>query len=181
MTTPNQPMSQLWPLTVTVPAGTPATSPLIVPWPLVDANLDFIDIIVPDGHNGLTGVAVYWSGTQIVPWGTESWIVANNEKIHTPTNTYITVSGLSVYAYNTGVFPHSFYLRAHVTYTTNPVVGMEGPIGTTAEIGSPGAVYNESISPAGIGSASIGLQSESPAFLTEGEESSLTALPETVS
>jgi len=181
MTAPNQPMSQLWPLTVTVPPNTPENNPLIVPWPLTDANLDWIDIIVPDGHNGLTGVAVYWSGTQIIPWGTASWIVANDEKIHTPTNTYITISGLAVYAYNLGTFEHSFYLRGHVTYTTTPVVTQAGTVGASIQNAPEGATYDESLTPLGLTgtSAELGLTGTIPEEPTGAE--SLSALPETVS
>jgi hypothetical protein len=180
VSTPNQPMSQLWPLTVTVPPGTTLENPLIVPWSLADANLDFIDIIVPDGHSGLTGVAVYWSGTQVVPWGTGTWLVANDEKIHTPVGSYITISGLSVYAYNTGQFEHSFYLRAHVTYTTTPVVQESGTIGASTQEAPEGAEFDESLTPAGLDSnldESGESEIESSPSPVSGD---LTALPESI-
>jgi hypothetical protein len=174
-------MSQLWPLTVTVAANTPIDTPTIVPWPLADANLDFIDIIVPDGHSGQTGVAVFWSGTQIVPWGNDTWIVANDEKIHVPVNSYITISGLSVYAYNLGQFEHSFYLRAHVTYTTSPVVTQEGSIGTSEVLGTAGSIYDESLTPDGLTGTADVVTSNEQFEPTGGETGSLTELPESVS
>jgi hypothetical protein len=180
VSTPNQPMSQLWPLTVTVPAGTAIDDPLIVPWPLADANLDFIDIIIPDGHSGLTGIAVYWSGTQVLPWGTDTWIVANDEKVHTPIGSYITISGLSVYAYNTGQFDHSFYLRAHVTYTTTPVVQESGTIGASIQQAPEGAEFDESLTPAGLDS---NLDESGEAEIESSESpisGDLTALPESI-
>jgi hypothetical protein len=180
MSQPNQPMDQLWPLTVTVPAGTAEDNPLIVPWPLVDANLDFIDIIIPDGHSGQTGIAVYWSGTQILPWGTDTWIVANDEKVHTPINSYITVSGLSVYAYNVGQFEHSFYLRAHITYTTTPVVSEEGTIGASTANAPEDAIYDESLTPTGLTGSSAEEGTESTESFNSAGESDLTALPESV-
>jgi hypothetical protein len=181
MSTPNQPMSQLWPLTVTVPAGTTADDPQITSWPLADANLDFIDIIIPDGHSGLTGIAVYWSGTQVLPWGTNSWIVANDEKVHTPIDSYITVSGLSVYAYNTGQFPHSFYLRAHVTYTTTPVVQEAGTIGANIQSAPAGATYDESLTPTGLDNNLD--ESGEAAIESSGEpiQGDITSLPESIS
>ena len=181
MTTPQTPMDQLWPLTVTVPAGTPPTAPLIVPWPLIDANLDYIDIIVPDGHSGQTGIAVYWSGTQILPWGTNSWIIANNEKIHTPITTYITIGGLEIYAYNTGQFDHSFYLRGHITYTTAPTVTAEGTIGTSQVLSSVDSSYDESLTPTGISALASPEESTSGESLEDETSGSISGLPESVS
>jgi len=173
-------MSQLWPLTVTVPPNTPATAPLITPWALADANLDYIEIIVPDGNSGTAGIAVYWSGTQIIPWGTDSWLITNNEKIHIPVGSYITISGLAVWAYNTGIFPHTFYLRAHVTYTTTPVVTEAPAIGTTSLLGTDTTSFDESLSPSGIlpDTSTADTLGELPAPDLSGEN--LTALPETI-
>ena len=181
MSQPNQPMSQLWPLTITTPAGTPIDNPLITPWPLVDANLDFIDIIIPDGPSGQLGVAVYWSGTQILPWGSNSWIITNNEKIHTPIDSYITIGGLSVYTYNLGIFDHTIYLRALIKYTTTPVVTEEGTIGVSTANAPEGATYDESLTPTGLvgSSADIGVGTDE--YSEQPVSGDLTALPESVS
>ena len=180
MTTPNQPMSQLWPLTVTTPAGTLSSSPLITPWPLADANLEWIEIVVPDGPSGQVGVAVYWSGTQIVPWGTDSWIITNNEKLHIPVDSYITISGLSVYTYNEGIFDHTVYLRALVKYTTTPVVTEQSAIGTTSLQNEETSSYDESLTPGQL-TSTLSLQGpqETEQF-SEPVQGSLTALPESV-
>lgn len=101
--------------TVAVPAGTLQSAPLDHPMPLEDANLKAISITVPDGHNGLTGIRVLWSGQQIVPWGNNSFIVANNRTIPVDFNDYITVTALKFEAFNTDVFPHSFYVEITIT------------------------------------------------------------------
>ena len=145
-------MSQLWPLSVTVPAGTLPTAPIQVPWSLADVNLDYIDIVVPDGHSGQTGVQILWAGTVIIPWSESAYLIANNEKIHVEVGTYITVTGLVVQAYNEGIYDHSFYLRAHITYTTAPVVTQAPAIGTAVVTGSSSSTYQNTLTPSGISS-----------------------------
>jgi hypothetical protein len=178
---PQQPMDQLWPLTVTTPAGTLPSAPLVTPWPLADANLDYVEIIVPNGPSGQVGVAILWSGTQIIPWGNGTWIITNDEKIHIPVGSYITISGLAVQTYNEGIFPHTLYLRALVKYTTAPVVTEAPVIGSAAILGTGEETYDNSLAPAGlIGEASgedTGISPESAA----GNEGDLSALPESVS
>lgn len=106
-------MDQLWPLTVTVPPGTLQSAPQVTPWRTDDApELSYFDIIVPNGHNGLTGIKLLWSGTEIVPWDNTAFLTANDEKIHVEFGGYITVNALTVVTYNTDIFAHSFYLRA---------------------------------------------------------------------
>jgi hypothetical protein len=180
VSTPNQPMSQLWPLTVDTPAGVTPENPQITPWPLVDANLEYIDIIIPDGPSGQLGVAVYWSGTQIVPWGTDSWLITNDEKIHIPVDSYITVSGLAVYTYNQGIFGHTIYLRALVKYTTTPVVTQQGTIGASIQEAPEGAEYDESLTPAGL-DGNLDESGEPELDSSENPVSGdLTALPESI-
>lgn len=181
MTTPPTPMSQLWPLNVTTPAGTTSENPLVTQWPLVDANLDYIDIVVPDGPSGQVGVAVYWSGTQIVPWGTDSWLITNNEKIRVPLGTYITVDGLAVWTYNEGIFDHTIYLRALIRYTTTPVVTEAGTIGASTENAPEGATYDESLTPTGLTGTSAEEGTEGTETFAESTGSDITALPESVS
>jgi hypothetical protein len=181
MSTPQQPMSQLWPLTITTLADTQPSNPLITPWPLVDANLDYIEIIVPDGPSGQVGVAVYWSGTQIVPWGTDSWLITNNEKIHIPVTSYITVSGLEVWTYNVGIYEHTIYLRALVKYTTAAVVTEAPVIGSAAVLGTGEASYDESLTPTGLTGGASELETGTEGEAPEQIEGSISGLPESVS
>jgi hypothetical protein len=180
MTTPTQPMSQLWPLTVATPAGVLETAPQVTNWPMVDANLDYIEIIVPDGPSGQVGLAIFWAGTQIVPWGSGTWLITNSEKIHIPVDTYITVTGLQVMTYNLGIYEHTIYLRALIKYTAVPIVTEAPEIGTTQVLPGDEASYDESLTPETL----TGNVLESPELAAEGElpfdESSSTELPETV-
>lgn len=104
-------MNRLYETTFTVAAGTALAAPQLAPVALEDASLVSVRIVVPDGHNGFTGLQVRWGGTQIIPYGSGTWIVANDEIMDVAYEDEITATGLVLAGYNTDVFPHSFYLR----------------------------------------------------------------------
>src|SRR5881398_1453726 len=102
----------------TTAAGTLKAAPASLQWPLEDAYITAITIIIPDGHNGLTGIRLLRSLQEIVPWSNDDWITANNEKLDIPYNDEITKRGLVVQTYNTDAFAHTHYLRAIITDTS---------------------------------------------------------------
>ena len=104
-------MNRLYETTFTVAAGTALAAPQLAPVALEDASLVSVRIVIPDGHNGLTGLQVRWAGTQVIPFGTGTWITANDEVMDIPWDGEITATGLALAGYNTDVFAHSFYLR----------------------------------------------------------------------
>ena len=175
MTTPQRPMSQLWQMTITVPSGTQPNAPQLTPWVLADANLDYIEIIVPDGHSYITGVAIYWAGTQIVPWGYNSWLLANAEKLHIPVDSYITMSGLVVKTYNQGIYPHTFYLRAHVSYPASQAVAPEVTPGSALILPSDTGQFDNSLTP------NLLLAETSPVEITSLPEIPAEAMPSILS
>jgi hypothetical protein len=107
-------VNRTYPLTVTVPAGTSPNTPLSVPYPTEDNDVVDIEILIPAGHCGLTGIRVMWNDRQILPWGVNDWIIANDYHRVFPVGQYLLAAGLRVEAYNMGLFPHSFYLRAQI-------------------------------------------------------------------
>lgn len=127
-------MDRLYFKTVAVPAGTPQAAPVDAPLALEDAQLRGMDITIPDGHNGLTGLRILWSGQQIVPWGNNSFIVANNRTIHVDFNDYITISGVVFEAFNTDVFAHSFYIELTITDDKTRAGLMATPSGSPAVV-----------------------------------------------
>ncbi len=108
-------MDRYYPLTVTVPAATPVASPIVVPYPLETGRLVDIEIEIPSGHCGLTGVRVMFGDVVILPWGQGQFIVASDYSRVFDVNENIDANNLTVAAYNTDIFDHSFYLRAHVS------------------------------------------------------------------
>lgn len=73
-----------------------------------------IELEIPPGHNGLTGVRVMKGDTQLVPWGSGTWIVANDYSRVFPVGIYMPTADVTLQGYNTGAYPHSFYLRMTV-------------------------------------------------------------------
>lgn len=126
--------SRIYETTFTVPAGTAIATPFTQGVILEDENLDLLTIIVPDGHAGLTGLRITWGGTQILPFGTGSWIIANNDRIDWPYDGEISETGLQLVGYNLDLFPHSFYLRWQISNlgaAGSPIV-VESPQATPA-------------------------------------------------
>lgn len=112
---PNAGLGRLYYLEFTVPAGTPISAPVSSTWPLEDNYLIEITTRIPPGPSGQMGFRILWSEQQIVPWGNNSYLIADNEEIVWRSNTAMTVSGLVVQGYNTGTYPHTAYLRALIS------------------------------------------------------------------
>lgn len=100
---------------VTTPANTAVAFPLSTKWALEDAYITIVSIVVPDGHNGLTGIRLLQANQEIIPWSNNAWLIANDEKIDIPYNGEITISGLVIQTYNTDAFDHTHNLRVVVT------------------------------------------------------------------
>ena len=111
-------MDRLYYTTVTIPAGTTITSPYSVVWPLEDNELVYVDINVPPGPSGLMGFRILWAQQQVIPWGNDSWLVTDNEKIHVDCDFAMTITGLVIEGYNTDIFAHTIYIRGLIRTET---------------------------------------------------------------
>lgn len=126
-------MDRLYYQTVSIPAGTPVATPVSIAWPMEDNYLKYVDINVPPGPSGLMGFRILWAGQQIIPWGNDSFLVTDNEKIHVDVDSYITVTGLVIQGYNTDIFAHTIYLRGLIqTLTPQQILAAEEATGSIA-------------------------------------------------
>ena len=107
-------MDRIYVLTITAPAGTPQSAPVTKAFPLEDGLLDKIQMLIPFGHNGTTGIAVKHGDVTLLPWGQGSWLIGSNEWTEFPVNQEVLTDSLHVEAYNGGTFDHSWYLRAFI-------------------------------------------------------------------
>lgn len=92
--------------------GVSSAAPTLQQWALpADIVLDSIEVMIPPGHAGLTGLAISLDGTQIVPWG-GSFLVGDD--ITRPFDVGMPVNHpLVVAMFNTDdTFQHQFYLTA---------------------------------------------------------------------
>jgi hypothetical protein len=107
-------MDRYYPVTVAVAPGTTATAPSTTTVLLENAYLADVELLVPPGHGGLTGVRIRMSRQQVIPWGSNSWIIADNYIRVFDVREEIGINTVSVQAYNTDVFEHSFYMLFHI-------------------------------------------------------------------
>lgn len=124
-------------LTVTTPPGTAKAAPQQTVWTLQDAALLKLEVTIPAGHSGLTGVAVKAQGSQIFPWNLDGFFVGDNRELAVELGYEVTTSGLIVFTYNTGAYQHSHYLRATIE-TFDPRVNAPGGPSTLALALAPG-------------------------------------------
>jgi hypothetical protein len=129
-------LTRIWPLTVTVPAGTPPSAPLVVPWVTEDAVITEIEILIPSGPNGTTGIRIMKGDVQLLPWGSGSWIIANDYNRTFPIGGYLPTKDLKVQAYNQGANPHSFYLRMSVSYASDAASASSAATLSPADLGT---------------------------------------------
>jgi hypothetical protein len=97
---------------LTVQPGTPATAPLQATVPQAGGWISRIILVIPAGHNSLTGWALVLTGTVIVPYSGVGWIIGNDHMYEWQLDRYCNEGQLVVQGYNTGVFAHTFYFLA---------------------------------------------------------------------
>lgn len=107
------PLTRLRTRVVTTPAGTASSAPQQIIWQIGRGVLGKLDVVIPAGHAGLTGIAIVWGGRQIVPYEGGEWIVGNDDEITIELELYVD-SSVVVTTYNTDVWDHSHYLRAYM-------------------------------------------------------------------
>lgn len=111
-------MDRLYYLEVLTPAGTLQSAPQNTPWPLEDNQLVYVDILVPPGNSSTAGFRVLWATQQVIPWGNDSFLVTDNEKVHVDCDFDMTITGLVIQTYNTDIWDHTIYLRALIRTIT---------------------------------------------------------------
>lgn len=136
-------------LTFTVPAGTNSFAPLVMPWVTEDNVIQDIELMVPPGHNGLTGIRVSKGDVQLLPWSPNTFIVANNYNRVFAVGAYIPTGDLTVQGYNQGAYAHSFFLRMTVTNRELPA-GQSGSLMSQAVLAGTIPVTPDPLSPDAI-------------------------------
>lgn len=107
---------------VTVAASTLKSAPAVTALPFADGIVTRIEVRVPPGPSGLAGFQVRHSGQRIIPRRDDIWIVADDEPLDWSLSDYPTGGAWQLAAYNTDIYPHTFYLRFHLDE-----IGMAAP------------------------------------------------------
>lgn len=109
-----RPASRVEIFDVTAPAATPKAAPLEVATPWQQGDLVGVEIVIPAGHAGLTGLRLAAAHAQVLPYTAGAWIVGNDEKIEWELASYITTGAWSAFVYNSDVVDHTFHVRYRV-------------------------------------------------------------------
>lgn len=110
-------LDRYFPYALTVPAHTPVATPTETDIPIDNLILADVGLQIPDGPVGLTGIAFWFSGQQILPWDEGSgWIQGNNLVAQFPVGLEVGPGNLQVFMYNLGAYDHTFYFRLHMQY-----------------------------------------------------------------
>lgn len=109
---------------VTVPSGVQSTAPQVTNLTMPARKVIGIEIVVPDGARGNSGIALGAAGTQIIPSNNNTFIVSNNEIIRWGYARGIDSGAWQAFTYNVGTFPHTYEIR----FLMN-LLGASGPLG----------------------------------------------------
>jgi hypothetical protein len=107
-------MDRYYPVDVTPPLGFNQFNPIEVDVVTENAFLVDVEILIPRGHKGLTGIRIMQSGQQIIPWSNLYWLEADGYNRVFEVNSEIGANSLSIRAYNMDVFDHTFQVRFHI-------------------------------------------------------------------
>lgn len=107
---------QYQPLDITTTKSTAKASPLVTDGGVISSVLNSVEVRIPPGHGGLTGIAILWGGVPIVPWGPAlTYIVGDDDYFTFDVDEQIGGT-VTVQTYNTDAAnDHSHYLRFNVT------------------------------------------------------------------
>lgn len=94
-----------------VAAGTTIAAPSSTQISFQPAEVVGIEIDIPDGHSGLTGLAIASGHQPIIPFSRGAWIIGNDDKIEWAMHSLPDNGSFQAITYNTDIFAHTFYLR----------------------------------------------------------------------
>lgn len=106
--------------TVTIPAGTaiatPQTTSIAFPIRVVRS----VDWRIPPGAQGVMGWQLAMGGVQVVPYGSDTWVVDDGTAGTFTLDGYPDSGAWQVIGYNTGAFAHSVFLTFHLDLVERP-------------------------------------------------------------
>lgn len=103
--------------TVTATAGTTVAAPSTVDLSFPPGDVDELEIVIPAGHAGLTGIAIGQGGQVVIPATAGEYIVGDNDVIRWPLDGFLDNGSWFAQVYNLDVFDHQWFLRFLVTET----------------------------------------------------------------
>ncbi len=106
--------------TATIPAGTPAAAPHTVSIGFPPRVVRSVDWRIPPGAQGVMGWQLAMGGVQVVPTGSDTWVVDDGTGGTFTLDGYPDSGAWQVIGYNTGAYPHSVLLVFHLDLPARP-------------------------------------------------------------
>lgn len=107
----SSPINRLEAFTVVAPAATLKSAPLEVDTSFGIGTVTRIELDVPDGHAGLTGIYLAVAHGRVLPRTRNGFFTANDAHLGWDVFDVPDSGAWSAFVYNTDLFDHSFYLR----------------------------------------------------------------------
>jgi hypothetical protein len=95
---------------VTVPGSTPKAAPLVTQLTMPQREVVRISWRVPPGPSGLMGWQLTSAGAPVIPIQLNTYMVTDNQADTWDLEGYLDSGNWQCTAYNTGIYPHTFYL-----------------------------------------------------------------------
>lgn len=136
--------------TITTPANTAKANAISTNWTVGQGLLERVDIVIPNGHNGLTGIQLLWGGRQVVPYDGAEFLSGNDDEITVELGLWVQTGVLPVRTFNTDdTFAHAFLLRSYVTERVLepelvlplPAAPVPGPVPELPPLPEPEAIF----------------------------------------
>lgn len=93
---------------VTCGPSVPITNPTIIPLGFAGGVLQVVRIVIPDGHSGLTGIALGYGGNATMPFGTDAYYSGNDREIIIAYSDNVPGVSWAAFLCNADLGPHSW-------------------------------------------------------------------------
>lgn len=124
--------TRIFAVAFTVPPATDPDTPATTDVNVGLVTWDDVRIIIPAGHQFLTGVRLSYAEAAIVPFNDPpDWITGNDDDQTTPVDLDVTAP-IVIAGYNVDIYPHTFHLRIKVTDWPALIAATGGPLSASA-------------------------------------------------
>lgn len=113
---------------VITPAATLEAAPLTTELAVEPGVLERVEVVIRDGHAGLTGFALRHSGGKIVPFRESHWLHGNARVVKLDVGREISGGRLQAVTYNTDSFEHSHFVTLVLSELGETVAPTPPPI-----------------------------------------------------
>lgn len=108
---PTFPASRVEAFEVAVPAGTQKAAHFEVMTSFNAAEVIGAEIVIPRGHNYLTGLQLALAHSPVIPRTENGWLVDDGAKLAYDLTGYPNTGAWSCFGYNLDIYDHTFHVR----------------------------------------------------------------------